>query len=123
MHEMGIVQSIMEIVEQQARIHGARRVVRISLEFGFLTAVQPDAIRFAFDVLSKGGIADSADLDITIIPIKVGCQQCTTETVIHDYSPYCPVCGSPSVQIVEGRDEMRIASLEIEDHDTPSQDP
>ena len=33
MHEMAIVQSIMDIVEQQAKMHRAKKVVAISLEF------------------------------------------------------------------------------------------
>jgi hydrogenase nickel incorporation protein HypA/HybF len=115
MHEMGIVQSIMEIVEQQAAMHGAKRVVRISLEFGALTAVMPQAIQFAFEILSKDGIAENAALDITIIPIKIWCMQCSKAHVLEDYRPDCPVCNSSSVHIIEGRDEMRIASLEIDD--------
>jgi hydrogenase nickel incorporation protein HypA/HybF len=115
MHEMAIVQSIMDILEQQAVIHNAKRVVRVSLEFGALTAVLPSAIDFAFEVLAKDGIAEGAYLDITIIPLKVRCSECGKETVLDDYQPFCPACSSPAVQFIQGRDEMRIASLEIED--------
>jgi len=114
MHEMGIVQSIMEIVEQQAEMHGAKKVVRISLEFGALTGVLPESIRFAFEVLSRGTVAEKAELDITIIPIKVFCVDCSREYTLNDFQPFCPGCESASVQIVQGRDEMRIATLEID---------
>jgi hydrogenase nickel incorporation protein HypA/HybF len=119
MHEMGIVQSIMDVVEQQAQLHGARKVVKISLEFGALTAVLPDAIRFSFEILSKGGIAEAAALDITIIPIKAVCTDCSSVHIMEDYQPFCPTCNSGALQIVEGRDEMRIASMEIEDGSDP----
>lgn len=115
MHEMGIVQSIMEIIEQQAAIHHAEKVVKVSLEFGTLTAVMPEAIRFAFEVLSKDTVAENADLDITIIPIAIWCTECSRRHVLEAYRPTCPVCDSAAVQIVEGRDEMRIVSLEIDD--------
>lgn len=115
MHEMGIVQSIIDILEEQARLHNAKRVVRVSLEFGALTAVMPSAIDFAFEVLSKGGIADGAKVDITIIPIKVYCFDCGKEAILDDYKPFCPNCSSAALKIVQGRDEMRIASLEIEE--------
>lgn len=117
MHEMGIVQSMMEIIEQQARLYRAKRVVKVSLEFGALTAVMPSAVEFAFTILSQGGIADGAVLDIKIIPIKVHCIECGRETVLDEYQPYCPVCSAAAPMIVQGRDEMRIASLEIEDSD------
>jgi len=117
MHEMGIVQSIMDILEQHAKMYNAKKVVRVSLEFGALTAVLPAAVTFAFEILSKGGIAEGAELDIEIIPIKVRCRDCGNEQTIEDYRPFCPVCSSAAVDIVEGRDEMRIVSLEIEDPD------
>jgi hydrogenase nickel incorporation protein HypA/HybF len=115
MHEMGIVQSIMDIVKQQAEQHQAKRVVRISLEFGLLTAVMPDAIQFAFDVLSQDTVAQNADLEIRIIPIKAFCVECDKSFVMEEYQPFCPECQSAALHIIEGRDEMRIASLEVED--------
>lgn len=114
MHEMGIVQSIMDIMEQQAKMHRATKIVSVALEFGALTAVQPDAVRFAFEVLSNGGMAEGARLDITIIPIKVRCLECGKEIIMENYQPFCPACTSAAIQIIEGRDEMRIVSLEID---------
>jgi len=115
MHEMAIVQSIMEIIEQQAAIHNAKKIVKVSLEFGALTGVMPEAINFGFEVLSKGTITEGAALDIKILPIKFYCFECQKEVTLEQYQPFCPVCSSASVQIIQGRDEMRIASLEIED--------
>jgi hydrogenase nickel incorporation protein HypA/HybF len=115
MHEMGIVQSIMEILEQQAVLHNAKRVTRVSLEFGALTGVMPAAVEFAFEILSKGSVADGAQLDITIIPMVAHCLDCEAETCLEIYQPFCPVCSSGALKIIQGRDEMRIASLEIED--------
>ena len=115
MHEMAIVQSIMDIIEQQAEMYSAKKVVRVSLEFGALTAVLPAAVSFAFEILSKDGIAEGAQLDIKIVPIRVKGRECGNEQIMENYEPFCPVCSSPTLNIVEGRDEMRIVSLEIED--------
>jgi hydrogenase nickel incorporation protein HypA/HybF len=115
MHEMGIVQSIMEIIEQQAALHGARRVTKVCLEFGALTGVMPSAVDFAFEVLSKDSIADGAELNITIIPIKGVCRECGKEVTLDGYQPLCPACSTGILNIIEGRDEMRISTLEIED--------
>lgn len=115
MHEMAIVQSIIDIMEEQARLHDAKKIVRVSLEFGALTGVMPTAITFGFEVLSKGGIAEEAEVNITIVPIKVHCFDCGKETVMEVYQPFCPACSSASLHIIQGRDEMRIASLEVDD--------
>lgn len=114
MHEMGIVQSIMDIVEQQAVLHNANKVVGIKLEFGALTGVMPESIDFAFEVLSKGRVAEGAYLNIVIIPIKVFCFDCAKEIVLEHYQPLCPICESAALKIIEGRDEMRIAELLVE---------
>lgn len=116
MHEMAIVESIMEIIEHQAAMHNAKKIVKVSLEFGALTGVMPEAINFGFEVLSKGGIAEGAVVDINILPIKFYCLECAKEVTVEEYQPYCPVCSSASVKIIQGKDEMRIVSLEIEDH-------
>ncbi len=114
MHEMAIVQSIVSILEDQARMHGATRILVVNLEFGVLTAVVPSAIQFAFDIVSKGSLAEGAQVNITIIPVKAICQECHWEITMADYDPFCPKCGSAALLILEGRDEMRVASMEIE---------
>lgn len=114
MHEMGIVQSIMDIVEEQAKLNDAKKVVGIKLEFGALTGVMPASIEFAFEILSKDGIAEGARLEIKIIPIKVFCFDCSKEMILEHYDPICPECSSGALRIIEGRDEMRIAELEVE---------
>jgi hydrogenase nickel incorporation protein HypA/HybF len=114
MHEMSVVQSMLDILEEQARSYGAKRIVSVRLEFGILTAIVPSAIQFAFDILAKDGLAEGARLDINIIPLKIECSECQEEAIMEEYSPFCPTCGSPTLKILEGRDEMRVASMEIE---------
>ena len=74
----------------------------------------PQAVTFAFEVLSKDGIAEGARLDITVVPLTVFCLECSRQYVLENYQPFCPVCSSPSIQIVAGKDEMRIVSLEVD---------
>jgi len=85
------------------------------LEFGMLTAVMPSAIQFAFDILSRDTVAEGAILDIRIIPLTVLCVECGKQSELENYAPLCPYCDSPALHIIRGRDEMRIASLEIEE--------
>ncbi|MGA8830757.1 MAG: hydrogenase maturation nickel metallochaperone HypA [Desulfomonilaceae bacterium] len=114
MHELGIVQSILDIIEQQMKIHSAKRLVRVELEFGAMTAVMPDAIEFAFDALTKDSPLEGAGLSITIVPIKAVCLDCGHEPVLDTFTPFCPICSTGVLSIVGGKDEMRIVSIEIE---------
>jgi hydrogenase nickel incorporation protein HypA/HybF len=62
-HEIGILQDIMEIVE--ARTGGAP-VKRLVLEVGKLTCVLPDALRFCFDIATEGTLMEGAELMILV---------------------------------------------------------
>lgn len=114
MHELAIVESIMETLLDQLQIHSCSKIVSVNLEFGAMTAVMPSAIDFAFEALSKGGPAEGAKINTTIIPIMAFCMDCGKKSVLEDYVPFCPECEKGTLQIVQGRDEMRIASIEIQ---------
>ncbi|MEI6134950.1 MAG: hydrogenase maturation nickel metallochaperone HypA [Desulfomonile sp.] len=114
MHELGIVQSILAIIEEQLKIHEGERVVKIQLEFGAMTAVMPEAIEFAFQALTREGPVAGATLDITIIPIKGVCLDCGQQVDLDSYAPFCPDCSNGILNIFQGKDEMRIVSIEIE---------
>ena len=79
MHEMGITQSIVAIVAEQA---DGRKVKRVTLEIGKLAAVMPDAIRFCFDVVAQGSALDGAALDIIEIPGRARCLDCGSDVML-----------------------------------------
>ena len=54
MHELGIVQQVIEIASQAS---GGRKVSKVVLEIGKLSAVLPDAVRFCFELCSEGTVA------------------------------------------------------------------
>jgi len=62
MHEMSLAESVREIVDETARANGARRVAAVRLEIGALAQVEVEAMRFAFDVVKRGSLADGARL-------------------------------------------------------------
>lgn len=114
MHELAIVESIMETLMDQLKLHNCSKIISVNLEFGAMTAVMPAAIDFAFEALSKGGPAEGATIHTIVIPIKALCIDCGKESMLDNYVPFCPVCETGTLQIVQGRDEMRIASIEIQ---------
>jgi hydrogenase nickel incorporation protein HypA/HybF len=71
MHELGIVQEVIDLVTEHAR--GAR-VKRVVLEIGKLTAVSAEAIRFSFDVCRADTVAEGAELQIVETPGRARCQ-------------------------------------------------
>jgi len=65
MHELAIVESMVDAAEEHS---GGRHVKRMVLQIGALSAVLPDAIRFAWDVATEGTLVEGAALDIVEVP-------------------------------------------------------
>ena len=113
MHEMALCESVLQIIEEHARRERFHRVLEVRLEIGALAGVEIDAMRFGFDVVCRGTLADGARLEIVEMPARAHCFDCgETVPVAERYDP-CPRCGGYRLQVTEG-DQMRIKDLEVE---------
>jgi hydrogenase nickel incorporation protein HypA/HybF len=115
-HEFAVAQSLLEIVEHEALPHAGAPVTRIWLRIGHLSSVVPDALRFAFAAVSRGGIAEGAVLEIEEVPLRIRCRSCAEEFAIEDPFFLCPRCAGAEVELISGR-ELEINSMEIADGD------
>ena len=113
MHEMSLAESVLQIVEDAARTQNFRRVRTVVLEIGALAAVEPDAMRFCFDAVMHGSIAEGARLEILDKPGEGWCVKCNKAVLLCERFGLCPECGSAHVEITGGN-EMRVKDLEVE---------
>ncbi len=115
MHEMSIVQALLEQVQSEVeRARHAGRVVRLHLVIGRLSGVHVDSIRFAFELLSPDSIACGAELQIDQPRAALSCQQCQSDQDIDELILICPRCGSNQVTI-HGGQQLLLQSIELED--------
>lgn len=113
MHELSLVASVIEVLEEKAREHGAARVTRVVLKIGAMSGAVPDLLESAFETFKKATIAETARLEIVVVPVKLRCPECGGETVREDTDFSCAGCGSRRVEIVEGRD-LVVETIELE---------
>lgn len=113
MHEMSLMASLMEIIEDQARAEGFTRVSRVVLEVGRLAGVEAEAMRFAFDVGTHGSLAEGAELELEETPGRGLCGACGREAPLEAFYDPCPACGKGPMRITAGR-ELRVVSLDVE---------
>ncbi len=112
---MSIVQALLEQVESEVKRSGhAGRVVRVDLVIGRLSGVHVDSIKFAFELLSPGSIAENAQLHIEQPQARMQCRACGAEQVIEDLTVCCPTCGGAEIAIIGGQ-ELLLSSIELED--------
>jgi hydrogenase nickel incorporation protein HypA/HybF len=114
MHESGIALSLLEIIEQEALPYKGSKVTKVTLRIGKLSGVMPDALRFAFEALSVGGIAEGASLEIEEVPLTIRCNKCKKVSVADVPFMICPHCEGVEVEMIGGR-ELEIKQMEIED--------
>lgn len=113
MHELGIISSAVDEVLQQARQHGAKRVHRVVLRIGALSGVEPEALRFAFDVVTPHTLAADSILEITVAPARAYCASCAKEfSAESNFVFSCPHCGQFSADLRQGR-ELELAQIEM----------
>lgn len=121
MHELAIAQSLIGIIEQEALPYAGAKVTRVRVLIGELSGVMPDALKFAFEAISVGGIAEGASLEIEEVPLRIRCHHCGEVLAVEDPFLTCPNCEGTDVEMVTGR-ELEIRSIEIEDGNQASEE-
>lgn len=123
MHELSLIQGVFDQVLPLARKHNASKITNITLRIGEMTMVVPEAMEFAFEVLSEDEpLLDGATLDMEFVTPRSVCFDCNTEFEHDRFHMRCPNCGSGSTALVAGR-ECNVASMDYEspDEDKPAQ--
>jgi hydrogenase nickel incorporation protein HypA/HybF len=116
MHELPITESILKIVLKHAETNNVRRVVAIHLQIGKLSELEDEWIQRYFDYLSKGTVAQGAELKIERMPIRVQCDGCSNsyETEVAKLGDLvCPACGEKGCTLLSGR-EYYIKDMEVQ---------
>ena len=113
MHEMALAEGVLGLVEDCAAREGCLRVRTVRLEIGKLSGVAPDAMRFCFDAVARGTLAEGAALDIVEPDGAAWCFDCNRQVTLAERSDPCSLCGGFSLQVTEGT-SMRVKELEVE---------
>ncbi len=116
MHEISLVQSLLEIAEQELLAHGASRLRLVRVRYGALDRVEPEAMRMGFEALTLGTPHEGARLELVEDPLLLRCQSCQ-----HLFTPPgnalflpCPSCGDLGACRVESGEGIFLDHLEAE---------
>ena len=113
MHELSIVASLFEIMEEKAREKGGKKITFVKLRVGKLSGVVPEFLSTAFDVFKKNTIAREAGLEIEEVPFKVHCKSCGKTMIRDDFIFMCVHCESQDLETLTGT-ELFLEKMELE---------
>lgn len=112
MHEVSLMESVITLATQRAKQQQARTIHRICLDVGAASGVVPEALEFAFEIVAQKTIAESAQLDIKLVPVQCFCESCNQEFQPEGFIYECPVCHQLSWKVLRGS-TLELASLEV----------
>ena len=114
MHEVHLVQAIIETVEKQAAAQKAKRVTLVKIRCNALTSHSGDHVRFSFDIVKKDRpLVKDAELKLNEVEPLLRCKKCNHQFHGHHLPDVCPKCGSLEVLAVNPTD-MVLEGFEIE---------
>jgi hydrogenase nickel incorporation protein HypA/HybF len=114
MHELSIALSVLQLAAEEAERQGGGEVLAIHLRLGPLSGVVPEALRSAYDLAREGSPLRKAALVIEEVALVTYCPVCAAERAPGSVQQLrCPECGTPTPEIVRGR-ELEVTALEME---------
>lgn len=113
MHELGVTQSILNIVLHHAEEANAARIKEINLVIGELSSIVDESVQFYWDMISEGTIAEHAALEFCRVPARLHCDACGAEFRLNPENFFCPECGSERIVITAG-EEFYLESIDVD---------
>lgn len=104
MHELSLIQGLLETLLQSAKENGIARVSLVKLVVGECYGALPGALEFAFEVLTRDTPCEGAVLEIETAPAVFLCRQCRREFHSNEFPFLCPACGSGGAGLIRGKE-------------------
>ena len=113
MHEVSIANSIIQIINDVLPADKTGYVSAVNIKVGQLSAIETDALLFAFDIVKAKTLLSRAVLNIETIEGRGECSDCGIVFNMDSYATPCPGCNSYFVKITQGK-EMKVVSYDME---------
>ena len=111
MHEFGIATEIVNVVTETVESRPVKRLISVTVEVGQLAMVNPEQLKFSFEIITEGGPFEGAEMRVETQPAVAKCK-CGFEGALGDEDYVCPKCGG-MYELLSGRD-ICIKNLEVE---------
>mgnify|MGYP000570709262 CR=1 FL=1 len=114
MHELSLLQALVEQVTELAQKERFCRVVQIRLGVGPLSGVEPECLQLCFAEAARDTALHDAKLVLEQTPLELQCKACGQRSCPDAAAELCCVgCGSLATQIIRGR-ELCILDLDVQ---------
>ncbi len=115
MHELPVMNSILDIVIKHAKMNNVKKIIKIHLKVGVLSDLEDKWMQQYFDYVAKESVAEGAMLEIERVPAKMKCNACSFEfepDMKKEEKIVCPECGNEKCNLIAGN-KYSIANMEV----------
>ena len=117
MHELALTKDILGVAERHAKKSGASRVNAIFLRIGILRDIEPAWMQRYFRYISKGTMAEEAEILIMVEPVVCKCNICGGQFGVELEGTFgkeilCPHCQTHDYEMIAGT-EFIIQGIEV----------
>jgi hydrogenase nickel incorporation protein HypA/HybF len=117
MHELPLTKNILDTALKYAQKTNSQKVVTIVLRLGALRDIKKEWIQHYFNYISKGTIAEGAEILVIPDPIVCRCRDCGKDFEIDrdDYAGkeiLCPKCATQNYTLISGT-KFQIEGIEV----------
>lgn len=116
MHELSVVEDILNTAVKYAKASGAQKLVRIRMRIGELSDLREKDMQYFLDCLTKGdSLTTGVKFEIEWLPVIFRCETCRKvfPVKIRELKDIiCPFCGDKHVVFQSGRGYF-IKELEV----------
>ena len=113
MHEMSIVEALLETVQREARAYPDMRVRTVRVRIGALRLVVPETLKFCYAAATAATALAGSDIEIETVTARAHCPGCATEFPVEDNWFQCPACAALDAKLLTGQ-EMELLGIELE---------
>lgn len=111
MHEVSIVEGIIESVTQQRSNHNFERIISVEITCGQYNCVDEETLQFCYDIATKGTWLEGAGIMIKRLNEQYQCSVCGKEFFLDGEQKTCS-CGSDQL-IPQINTDLYVSKLEV----------
>lgn len=112
MHEFSIVNSLLDMCEDNARKNNASKITKVEVKIGKLSGIEPHLLETAFNTFKEKTMCDEAEFIMQMQDLIVKCRKCSAEFTLEKNEFLCPTCEG-ELEVLDG-EEMYLMRLEME---------
>jgi hydrogenase nickel incorporation protein HypA/HybF len=112
MHELSIVEALLDAIQRESRAYPAATVRSVRVRVGQLRLIVPETMRFCFRAATRDTPLAGAVLELEEVPARAHCRHCRREFPVAEEWFLCPACATVA-ELVTGK-ELDLVSLELD---------